>query len=79
MKNVIKMKKKGYLGLTNTWGQKSLEKFEEENDKQAWIGSIEKEKGAKDRKVFEKVMNTCWEKDFNILFFRISIGWVPIG
>ena len=79
MKNVIKMKKTGYLGLTNTWGQKSLEKFEEENDKQAWIGLIEKEKGEKDRKVFEKVMNTCWEKDFNILFFRILIGWVPIG
>ena len=37
MKNVIKMKKKWYLGLSNTWGQKSLEKFEEENDKQAWI------------------------------------------
>ena len=37
MINVIKMKKKWYLGLSNTWGQKSLEKFEEENDKQAWI------------------------------------------
>ena len=29
--------------------------FEEENNKEAWIGSVEKEKGEKDRKVFEKV------------------------
>ena len=44
MKNVIKMKMKGYLGLTKAWGQKPLKKIEEENDKGAWIGSIEEEK-----------------------------------
>ena len=53
MKNVIKMKKEWYLGLTYARGQNPLKIWGRKQ--QAWIGSVEKEKGEKDRKVFEKV------------------------
>ena len=70
MKNVIKMKRKGYLGRTKAWGQKLLKIIEEENDKGAWIGSVKEEKEEKRRKDIWKVKNTWLKLTFLFYSFK---------
>ena len=57
---------------------KNLWNFEEQNDKGAWIGSVEKEKREKGRKNFMKKWWTREGKNLFVLFFRNSIGLAPI-
>ena len=59
--------------------RKTLEDFDQENDK-SWIVWIGREKEGKDKKKFlkKKMKNTCWGILFIFLSFRILINRVPI-
>ena len=41
--------------------------------KKTWIGSVEREKDEKERKIFEKVKNTWGEKAFFFFFIPFEI------
>ena len=74
MKHVIKLKNKGYQGLTNAWGQKPVMKhvIKLKKNHLDWIGRREKV-----RKSLKKLLNmwrTREEKLFIKLNFRNSIG-----
>ena len=58
---------------------KNFKIFEAQNDKRAWIGSVEKKKGEKGRKKPSKSEEHVIDKDLFVLFFRNLIGQVPIG
>ena len=74
MKNVILMKKEGYLGLTYTWGRKPLKIWWRKRQKFLdWIDRGEKAR-KRLKKLFEIVKNT-WEEAFlKTLIDRNSIG-----
>ena len=58
MKNVIKLKRKGYLGLTNTCGQKPLEKLRKKMTKRLRLDQSRKRVEKKIEKDFESMKNT---------------------
>ena len=77
MKHVIKLKKKGYKRLTNTWGQKPWRNLWKKTTKILRLDRSKRESEKKFEKVFEIVKNTWGEA-----FYKTQLSnfdWSKLG